>query len=211
MFLLADPPDYELLMENSIAATAKRRGMDPAELALDHMLERGGKGLLYFPVLNYALGSLEPSYEMMGRPNTVLGLGDGGAHVGTICDASFTTSMITFWTRDRKRGPKLDLPWVIKAHTRETARAVGLLDRGLIAPGYRADLNVIDSDNLTLHSPEVVHDLPAGGRRLIQRADGYTASIVVGEITYRDGKPTGKLAGRLVRGAQPAPVLKAAE
>jgi N-acyl-D-aspartate/D-glutamate deacylase len=211
MFLLADPPNYEPLMEDSIAATAKRRGLTPAELALDHMLERDGKGMLYFPVLNYAKGSLEPSFEMMGRPNTVLGLGDGGAHVGTICDASFTTSMLTFWTRDRKRGPKLDLPWVIKAHTQETARAVGLSDRGLLRPGYRADINVIDYDRLVLRAPEVAHDLPAGGRRLIQRADGYTATICAGEITYRDGRATGKLPGRLVRGAQAAPVLQAAE
>ncbi len=211
MFLLADPPDYEPRMEDSIAAIARRRGVLPAALALDHMLERGGKGLLYFPVLNYSAGSLDPSFEMMARANTILGLGDGGAHVGTICDASFTTSMMTFWTRDRKRGPKLDLPWVIKAHARDTARAVGLNDRGLLKPGYRADINVIDYGNLVLRAPEVAHDLPAGGRRLIQRAEGYTATVCAGEITYRDSKATGMLPGRLVRGAQPAPVMQAAE
>jgi N-acyl-D-aspartate/D-glutamate deacylase len=148
---------------------------------------------------------------MMNRADTVLGLGDGGAHVGTICDASFTTTMLTYWTRDRKRGPKLDLPWVIKAHTQDTARAVGLLDRGQLRPGYRADINIIDYDRLTLRAPEVAHDLPAGGRRLIQRADGYVATIVGGKITYRDGQSTGNLPGRLVRGAQAAPMLLAAE
>jgi N-acyl-D-aspartate/D-glutamate deacylase len=211
MFLLDDPPNYEPLMEDSIAAVARRRGLAPAELALDHMLTRGGRGMLYFPVLNYATGSLDPSFEMMNRANTVLGLGDGGAHVGTICDASFTTTMLTYWTRDRRRGPKLDLPWVIKAHTQDTARAVGLRDRGQLRSGYRADINVIDYERLSLRAPEVAHDLPAGGRRLIQRAEGYTATIVGGEITYRNGAPTGKLPGRLVRGAQPAPVLQAAE
>jgi N-acyl-D-aspartate/D-glutamate deacylase len=211
MFLLDDPPNYEPLMEDSIAAVAKRRGVAPTELALDHMLTRGGRGMLYFPVLNYAAGSLDPSFEMMNRADTVLGLGDGGAHVGTICDASFTTTMLTYWTRDRKRGPKLDLPWVIKAHTQDTARAVGLLDRGQLRPGYRADINIIDYDRLTLRAPEVAHDLPAGGRRLIQRADGYVATIVGGKITYRDGQSTGNLPGRLVRGAQAAPMLLAAE
>jgi N-acyl-D-aspartate/D-glutamate deacylase len=211
MFLLEDPPNYEPLMEDSIAAVAKRRSVAPAELALDHMLTNAGKGMLYFPLLNYASGSLDPSFEMMNSADTVLGLGDGGAHVGTICDASFTTSMLTFWTRDRKRGPKLDLPWVVKAHTRETARAVGLNDRGLLQPGYRADINVIDYDRLRLRAPEVAYDLPAGGRRLIQRAEGYAATIVAGEIVYLNGKPTGKLPGRLVRGAQPAPVRQAAE
>jgi N-acyl-D-aspartate/D-glutamate deacylase len=205
MFALGDPPDYEPRLEDAIGPRARARGIAPAELALEHMLERGGKGLLYYPSLNYSNYSLDPAFEMMQHDHTVLGLGDGGAHVGTICDASFPTSMLTFWTRDRVRGPRLDLPWVIKAHSRDTARAVGLHDRGLIRPGYRADLNVIDYDRLTLRAPEVVHDLPAGGRRLIQRAHGYTATVVAGQISYRDGAPTGALPGRLVRGAQPAP------
>jgi N-acyl-D-aspartate/D-glutamate deacylase len=205
MFALGDPPDYEPRLEDAIGPRARARGVDPAELALDHMLERGGKGLLYFPSLNYAQYSLDPALEMMRHDHTVLGLSDGGAHVGTICDASFPTSMLTFWTRDRVRGPKLDVSWVIKAHSHDTARAVGFDDRGLLRPGYRADVNVIDYSRLTLRAPEVVHDLPAGGRRLIQRADGYTATIVAGDITYRDGAATGRLPGRLVRGAQPAP------
>jgi N-acyl-D-aspartate/D-glutamate deacylase len=205
MFALGDPPDYEPRPEDAIGPRARARGMAPAELALEHMLERGGRGMLYFPSLNYAQYSLDPSLEMMRHPHAVLGLGDGGAHVGTICDASFPTTMLTFWTRDRARGAKLDLAWVIKAHSHDTARAVGLDDRGLVQPGYRADLNVIDYDRLTLRAPEVVYDLPAGGRRLIQRAEGYSAAIVAGEITYRDGVPTGRRPGRLVRGARPAP------
>ncbi len=211
MWALGDPPDYEPELENAIGPRARAVGKAPAALALEHMLERGGKGILYFPSLNYATYSLDPSYEMLQRPRSILGLSDGGAHVGTICDASFPTSMMTFWTRDRTRGPKLSLPFVIRAHTIETARAVGLHDRGLLKPGYRADINVIDYDNLVLRSPEVVYDLPAGGRRLIQRAEGYTATIVAGEITYRNGRSTGKLPGKLVRGAQVAPVLQAAE
>jgi len=211
MWALGDPPDYEPKLENAIGPRARAMSKEPAALALEHMLEREGRGILYYPSLNYAGYSLDPSYEMLQRPRSILGLSDGGAHVGTICDASFPTSMLTFWTRDRSRGPKLSLPFVIRAHTRETARAVGLHDRGLLAPGYRADINVIDYDNLTLRAPEVVHDLPAGGRRLIQRAEGYTATIVGGEVTYRNGEATGKLPGRLVRGAQMAPTLQAAE
>jgi N-acyl-D-aspartate/D-glutamate deacylase len=206
MFALGDPPDYEPPLEHALGRRARDRGTRAAELALDHMLERGGRGLLYVPSLNYAGYSLDPSYEMMQHAHAVLGLGDGGAHVGTICDASFPTSMLTHWTRDRVRGPRLDLAWVIKAGSHDTARAVGLGDRGLIRPGYRADLNVIDHGRLTLRAPSVVHDLPGGGRRLIQRAEGYTATIVAGEITYRDGVATGRLPGRLVRGARPAPV-----
>jgi N-acyl-D-aspartate/D-glutamate deacylase len=128
-----------------------------------------------------------------------------------ICDGSFPTTMVTHWTRDRTRGPKLPLEAVVKMQTQDTAQAVGLYDRGVIAPGYRADINVIDYENLTLHAPQVAYDLPAGGRRLIQRASGYVATIVAGEVTYRDGEPTGALPGRLLRGAQAAPVAQAAE
>jgi N-acyl-D-aspartate/D-glutamate deacylase len=132
-------------------------------------------------------------------------LGDGGAHVGMICDGSFPTSMLTHWTRDRTRGEKLPLEWVIKAQSHDTAAAVGLRDRGLLKPGYKADVNVIDYDRLTLHRPKVAYDLPAGGRRLVQYADGYDATIVSGHITYRNGKPTGSLPGKLIRGAQSTP------
>jgi len=135
----------------------------------------------------------------------VLGLGDGGAHLGTICDASFTTHMLTHWTRDRRRGRKLPLETVVRWHARDTARAVGIDDRGVLAPGYKADLNVIDYDALRLREPRMVRDLPAGGGRLLQRADGYRYAVVSGRITYVDGEATGALPGRLVRGAQPAP------
>jgi N-acyl-D-aspartate/D-glutamate deacylase len=205
MFPLGDPPDYEPTADRSIAALASHSGKRPAELALDLLLERGGRGFLYFPFLNYAEGSLDPSLEMMRHPDTVLGLGDGGAHVGMISDGSFPTTMLTHWTRDRTRGPKLPLEWVVKAQCSDTARAVGLDDRGLLEPGYKADLNVIDYDHLTLHSPDVAYDLPSGGRRLVQRAKGYVATVVSGTVVYRDGEATGALPGRLVRGPQSAP------
>jgi N-acyl-D-aspartate/D-glutamate deacylase len=208
MFPLGDPPDYEPTPDRSIAALARDAAKTPAEVALDLMLERDGRGLLYFPFLNYAEGSLDASFEMMRHPHTVLGLGDGGAHVGMISDGSFPTSMLTHWTRDRTRGPKLALEWVVKAQTADTARAVGLDDRGYLRRGYKADVNVIDYDRLTLHAPEVAYDLPAGGRRLVQRAEGYAATIVSGAVVYRDGEPTGALPGRLVRGPQAAPATE---
>ena len=211
MFLLGDAPDYEQAPDQALGAVAARRGVPAYELALDHMLRNGGKGMIYFPFLNYADGSLDPSFEMLQHPDTVPGLSDGGAHVGMICDGSFPTSNLTHWTRDRTRGPHLPLAQMIAMQTRDTARAVGLHDRGVLAPGMRADLNVIDFERLKLHAPAVAYDLPAGGRRLIQKADGYVATIVAGEVTYRDGEPTGALPGRLLRGAQAGPVSIAAE
>jgi N-acyl-D-aspartate/D-glutamate deacylase len=205
MFALTQTPDYEPTADQSIAARAEARGVTPPEAALDAMLERGGKGLLYVPFLNYAQGSLDAALEMMKHPATVLGLGDGGAHVGMISDGSFPTFMLTHWTRDRSRGERLSLPWVVKAQSADTARAVGLRDRGVLAPGYRADLNVIDYERLTLPAPEVIADLPAGGKRLVQRAAGYVATIVRGEVVYERGEPTGALPGRLIRGTQPPP------
>ena len=142
---------------------------------------------------------------MMKNANTVLGLGDGGAHLGTICDASFSTHMLTHWTRDRTRGDKLPIETVVKWHTQDTAAAVGLRDRGLLVPGYKADLNVIDHAGLRLRAPRMVHDLPAGGRRLMQDAEGYRLAVVSGAITYRDGEATEALPGRLIRGARTAP------
>ncbi len=211
MFLMGAEPDYEQTPDRTVAALAAKAGISPEELALDHMLSNGGKGMLYLPFLNYADGSLDPSFEMLTHPNTVPGLSDGGAHVGMICDGSFPTSNLTHWTRDRTRGPRLALETMVRMQTHDTAQAVGLHDRGLIAPGYRADLNVIDYENLTLKAPAVAYDLPAGGRRLVQRADGYVATIVAGQVTYRDGEPTGALPGRLLRGAQAAPTALAAE
>jgi N-acyl-D-aspartate/D-glutamate deacylase len=207
----ADNPDYEPTPDRSIAAIAAQQGRDPYEVALDQMLSNGGRGMLYLPLLNYAQNSLDPAYQMLQHECVVPGLSDGGAHVGMICDGSFPTTNIIHWTRDRSRGPKLPLERMVKAQCRDTAELVGLYDRGVVSPGYRADLNVIDYDRLTLKAPEVAYDLPTGGRRLIQRAEGYRATIVAGQVTYRDGEPTGALPGRLLRGAQAAPAALAAE
>ena len=205
LFIMGEQPDYEPRPETSLATLARVKGMSPLELSLDVMTAGDGKTMIYYTFLNYADSSLDASLEMMRHPDTVLGLGDGGAHCGSICDGSFTTHMLTHWARDRSRGEKLSLPWVIKAHCQDTAQAVGLLDRGVLAPGYKADINVIDFDRLNLHRPEVHYDLPAGGRRLMQFADGYVATIVSGTIIYQEGKSTGARPGRLVRGNQPSP------
>ncbi len=199
VFVVRDTPDYEPSRDDSVATIAARAGKTPPAVALEHMLSRDGRGMLYVPFLNYAGGSLDCCYEMLTHRDTVIGLSDGGAHVGMICDGSLPTSNLTHWTRDRSRGPRLRLEDVVRMQTRDTARAVELHDRGVIAVGLRADVNVIDYDRLALHAPEVVHDLPAGGRRLLQRADGYVATVVGGEVTYRDGEPTGALPGRLLR------------
>jgi len=154
------------------------------------------------PFLNYSAGDLEAAREMLTHRDTIPGLGDGGAHCGIICDASFSTFLLTHWARDRKRGQRLPLEWVVSAQARETAQAVGLRDRGVLKAGYKADINVIDFDRLALRAPEVVYDLPTGGRRLTQRAEGYDTVIVSGVATRRDGTATGSLPGRLVRGAR---------
>jgi len=206
MFTLGDPPDYEPTADKTVATIAKANGTTPEQVALDIMLANEGRGQLYLPFLNYAQGTLDPSYDMLMSTATLPGLSDGGAHVGMNCDGSFPTTMLTHWTRDRTRGPKLPLEFIVKRQTHDTASWVGLHDRGILAPGYRADINVIDYDKLTLHAPHILHDLPAGGRRLMQRATGYTWTIVAGEVTYHDGHPTGRLPGRLVRGSREAPV-----
>jgi len=204
IFELGDPPDYEPDAASSIAARAAREGRSPLDLAYDVLLQDGGHGFLYLPLLNFADGNLDPAGEMLAHAHTVVGLGDGGAHVGTICDASFPTTLLTLWARDRDHG-RLDLPFVVHRQTQATARTVGLLDRGVLAPGYRADVNVIDFERLAARRPEIRHDLPAGGKRLVQGADGYVATIAAGEVTYEHGDATGPLPGRLVRGPQPAP------
>ena len=204
IFPLGDPPDYEPRPETSVGAVARARGMDPAALCWEWMMEKGGKAILNRPIINYADRDLEAVREMVEHPRTLLGLGDGGAHVGFICDASSTTHLIAYWTRDRVRGPKLPLEFAVRRITRDNALALGLADRGLVAPGMKADLNVIDYDRLQVRMPEMRYDLPAGGKRLVQRAEGYAATIVSGQVTYRDGEPTGALPGRLVRGPQRA-------
>ena len=202
MYLLGDPPDYEQPLENALGARARLQGRKPEELAYDAMLSDEGRGMLYVPFLNYADGNLDATREMLCDPRSVPGLSDGGAHCGIICDASFPTYLLTHWTRDRKRGEKLSIPFVVAAQSRKTALSVGLTDRGVIAPGYKADINVIDHDRLHLHPPKVHYDLPVGGRRLLQQVDGYDATIVSGVVTQRNGTATGNRPGRLVRGAQ---------
>jgi N-acyl-D-aspartate/D-glutamate deacylase len=202
MYLLGNPPDYEQPPENTLGARARREGRRPEELAYDAMLTDEGRGMLYVPFLNYADGNLDSTREMLLDPRSVPGLSDGGAHCGIICDASFPTYLLTHWTRDRTRGEKLSIPFVVAAQSRKTAVSVGLHDRGLIAPGYKADVNVIDYDRLHLHPPKVHYDLPVGGRRLLQQVDGYDATIVSGVVTQREGRATGARPGKLVRGAQ---------
>ena len=199
IYILDDPPNYEPLIEESLGFQAKKVDIEVDEFLYDYLLMEDGKKLLYYPIGNYMDSSLDAAKKMMESEHSLLGLGDGGAHCATICDASFTTHMLTFWGRDRVRGPKMDLSWIIKSHTRDNALAMGLNDRGLISKGMKADLNVIDFDNLTLHAPEVVNDLPAGGKRLIQNVDGYVATIMSGKVTYRNGMKTGELPGKLIR------------
>ncbi|WP_158927106.1 amidohydrolase family protein [Acidisphaera sp. S103] len=201
IFPLGDPADYEPPADRSIGAEARRLGVDPAGLAYDRLLENDGRTILYRPLSNYADGTLETVRAMMAHPNTLIGLGDGGAHVSILCDASAMTYGLTHWTRDRASG-RFPVEWMVRRLTRDNAWALGLRDRGVIAPGLKADLNVIDHGKLTLRAPHVVYDLPAGGRRLMQRADGYVATVLSGEIVSRDGVSTGRLPGRLVRGAQ---------
>jgi N-acyl-D-aspartate/D-glutamate deacylase len=202
MYLLGNPPDYEQPLENALGPQARRQGRRPEELAYDAMLSDSGRGMLYVPFLNYVDGNLDATREMLQDPRSVPGLSDGGAHCGIICDASFPTYLLTHWTRDRTRGEKLSIPFVVAAQSRKTALSVGLTDRGLLAPGYKADVNVIDYDRLHLHPPKVHYDLPVGGRRLLQQVDGYDATIVSGIVTQRGGVATGARPGRLVRGAQ---------
>jgi N-acyl-D-aspartate/D-glutamate deacylase len=201
-FLLGDPPDYEPTADRSIAGMAAASGRNAIEVAYDAMLADDGQCLLYVPLLNYAEGSLDPVREMLLHPRSASGLADGGAHCGTVCDASLPTFLLTHWARDRQRGDTLPLEWLVKKQTHDTARLYGLNDRGTIEPGMVGDLNVIDFDNLTLEHPYVVADLPAGGRRILQKASGYVATIKSGTVTFAHGEDTGARPGVLLRGAR---------
>jgi N-acyl-D-amino-acid deacylase len=204
IFPLGDPPNYEPDPSESIAARAEARGVSPLEEAYDRLLDDDGRAMLLVTLANFRDASLDTVAELVRREDVVLGLGDGGAHYGMICDASFPTYMLTHWVRDRASG-RLTLAEAVRELTSVPARVAGLADRGRIAVGYKADLNVVDHDALRLHKPMVSHDLPAGGRRLDQTADGYVATIVSGEIIAENGTPTDARPGKLVRGRQPAP------
>ncbi len=202
LYPLGDPPDYEPAPEDSIAGRAGRAGQDPAAFAYDYLLGDNGTAMLYRPLYNYADQNHDVLREMLLDRDTVPGLSDGGAHYGYICDTSFPTYLLTHWARDRTRGEKIPLEDLVKWQTQDTAATVGLNDRGQLKPGYKGDLNIIDFAKLKLHAPKIVNDLPAGGRRLGQSAEGYVATIVSGVVTYQDGVATGALPGKLIRGAQ---------
>ncbi|HEV7384929.1 MAG TPA: amidohydrolase family protein, partial [Phenylobacterium sp.] len=199
--------DYEPRPEDSLAAEAERTGVPPQAILYDMLMENDGRGYIYLPLLNYAKFNFDHIAEMMNHEATILSLSDGGAHCGVICDASFPTYMLSYWVRDRERGERLPLEKVVAMQTRDTARLYGMNDRGMLAPGLKADINVIDFERLQILAPEMIFDLPADGRRLVQRAEGYRATIVSGVVTFEDGVATGELPGKLVRGPQAAPVL----
>ncbi|MFT3853709.1 MAG: amidohydrolase family protein [Ilumatobacteraceae bacterium] len=204
MFPLGNPPVYEPAASTSIAAIAEREHRDPADVAYDLLLADDGRGLLYMPGGNYANGNLDIVKEQLEHPFSVSGLSDGGAHVGTICDASFPTTLLQWWGRDRPSG-RLPIELLVAKQTRMTAETVGLLDRGVIATGYRADLNIIDFETLGLDAPQIRHDLPAAGRRLFQTAHGYLHTFVAGTETRTHGTATGATPGHLVRGPKQRP------
>ncbi len=208
IYALGDPPNYAQPPEASLAAIAESRGVSPLAVAYDLLLDRDGQAILFVAVGNYADGDLDAVTRLLTDENTIMGLGDGGAHYGVICDAGYPTFMLTWWGRD-KEGLRLEVPGLIHGLTQAPAEFIGLHDRGLLAPGYKADINLIDFERLHLHAPHPVCDLPSGGRRLIQDADGYVATFVNGEMTYSMGQPTEALPGRLVRGPQSRPARAA--
>jgi N-acyl-D-aspartate/D-glutamate deacylase len=205
LFVLGDPPNYHPAPEDSLGAIAKRTGRDVMDVIYDALLQRDGREILYRPLGNIGGHRFQSSgRNMIPNEHTVLALGDGGAHYSMICDAAYTTYFLTYWSRDAEADRKFELALAIRKLSRDPAFAVGLKDRGLVKEGYKADLNVIDMERLHLHAPHATYDLPAGGRRLSQKADGYVATIVSGKTTYREGKATGALPGRLVRGQREA-------
>jgi N-acyl-D-aspartate/D-glutamate deacylase len=207
MFRVSAPIDWEPPKSETVGALAAAAGVSPEEYCYDYLLENDGKNLILYPYTNYVHVNLDDVRSMLTHSATMFGLGDGGAHCGVACDAGSQTMMLAYWARDRRRGEKIDLGVAVRKLTRDNAEIYGLNDRGRIAPGYRADLNVIDFENLQLLLPEVVFDLPAGARRIVQRAKGYVATFVAGERTIADDQATGARPGRLLRGPSPAPAL----
>jgi N-acyl-D-aspartate/D-glutamate deacylase len=205
MFELGEEPDYEPRLEDSIAAKAAAAGVSPQEYAYDALLERDGNAMLYFPLMGYGNGDLSRQVTMLEDENSVISLADTGAHCGVLSDASIPTYFLAYLVRDRERGKRFQLEQAVKMHTRDTARCVGLEDRGTLEAGMKADINLIDFDRLKVLAPRVIYDLPAGGRRMFQAAEGYRATIVAGEVVMEDGIASGALPGKLIRGAQPAP------
>ena len=199
MFRLGEPANYEPDPDLSVLSESKRLNLTPQEIVYDMLLEKDGRALIYHPLFNYEFGNLNHVDTMLKHPYTISGLGDAGAHCGAISDASFPTTLIQHWGRDRDRGKKFPLETLIRMQTYETSQLLGIKDRGLLVEGLKADINIIDFDNLTIHEPEIVNDLPAGGRRLVQKASGYSYTIVSGEIAFKDGEATGKLNGQLIR------------
>ncbi|EDM75187.1 hypothetical protein PPSIR1_40959 [Plesiocystis pacifica SIR-1] len=210
MYRLGDPPNYEPDPSESATAIAERTGTTPQAVVWDWLMEDEGRGIVYFPIFGYADTNLDTLGALLQHPRTRLGLGDGGAHCGAICDASIQTFMLQHWGRDRSRGGRIELEAIVKTMSSDTAGLYGLDDRGRVAPGYKADLNVIDLDGLHLHAPEMIYDLPADGRRFVQRADGFEYTVVSGKIIRAKGEDTGAYPGKLVRGPQSAPTAASA-
>jgi N-acyl-D-amino-acid deacylase len=198
-YVLGDPPDYEPDQSRSIEAMAAKTNLPPDAFCYDYLTGANGERMLFYPVTNYVHGDHGVVHDMIQDPDTILGLGDGGAHCGLICDASLPSYMLTHWVRDRHRGPRFPLEFVVKRLTSETADFFGFHDRGRLAVGKKADVNVVDLGSLRLHHPELRYDLPAGGKRLVQRVDGYAATIVAGVPIFEHGEDTGARPGKLVR------------
>ena len=209
-FPLGDGFSYEPTREESIFGFAQAAGKESAEYAYDQLMADDGNGMIYLPILNYMDGNLDFTKELLQRDDIVASLSDGGAHCGTICDAASPTFLLRYWARDRKAGT-IPLELAVKRQCHDTARLYGLNDRGVLKPGYLADINVIDFDALKLLKPWLAVDLPAGGKRLLQKADGYVATIKSGVVTFREGKMTGALPGIVVRGPQNVQMAEAAE
>lgn len=202
MYALGQIPDYEPAPEQSVAVIAEQRGCSPQEVLYDVLVSESIDDLIYLPMLGYSDHNLDATAELMRHPNSIYGLADGGAHCGVVSDASIPTFLLTHWARDRKRGDRIPIEELVHNQTSRTAQCYGLEDRGVIAPGMKADINVIDFEALKIHAPRIAYDLPASGKRYLQDITGYRATICSGQVIYRDGAATGALPGRLIRGPQ---------